>query len=121
MGSGNKSILKMELEALPSLDLAKTKDKLTQGTHLRESLKNGKRKGECYKAPKSKENHRKSSTERSSIAIEVLLHPCRQKRLVLLRKGINLEERNASIASAHLIHLIHHHHFIARNLQRQEV
>ena len=32
-----------------------------------------------------------------SVAIEVLLHPCQQKSLLLLLKGINLKERSASI------------------------
>ena len=42
MKRGNKSILKMELEVLPSFVPTKTKGKLAQGTHLMESLKNGK-------------------------------------------------------------------------------
>ena len=41
MGRRNKSILKMELEALPSWDPTKIKWKMSQGTHLKESLKNG--------------------------------------------------------------------------------
>ena len=36
-------------------------------------------------------------------------------------KGINLEERNASIASVHLLHLIHHRCLLPRILQMQEV
>ena len=41
MDRGNKSILKIELEALPSWSPKKTMGKLAQRTCLRESLKNG--------------------------------------------------------------------------------
>ena len=60
MGKGNKSILKMELEALPSWDPAKTKGKLGLGTQLRESLKNGKGE-EVLTNTKKQKNHTKQT------------------------------------------------------------
>ena len=41
MDRGNKSILIMELEALPSWSPTKAKGKLAHKTHLRDSIKNG--------------------------------------------------------------------------------
>ena len=120
MDRGNKSILKMELEAFPSWGPAKNKGKLAQGTRLRESLENGKG-GEVLPSTKKQKNQTKTSTHRISVAIEVLLNPRRQKSLLLLLKGINLEERSASIASVHLLHLIYHRHLLPRILQMQEV
>ena len=41
---------------------------------------------------KKQNNQTKASTQRISVAIEVLLHPCQQKSLLLLLKSINLKE-----------------------------
>ena len=80
MDRGNKSILKIELEALPSWGLTKTKGKLTQGTRLRESLKNGKggevlpstkkQQKKLYKSNHSKSKRRYRSTSSSSLTEE---------------------------------------------------
>ena len=120
MDRGNKHLPKMELGALPSWGPTKTKGKLAQGTRLKESLENGKG-GEVLPSTEKRKNHTKTSTQRISVAIEVLLHPHRQKSLLLLLKGINIEERSASIASVNLLHLILRRHILPRNLQRQEV
>ena len=87
---------------------------------LRESLKIEKG-GEVLPSTKERKNHTKTSTQRVSVAIEVLFHPRRQKSLLLLLKGVNFEERSASIASVHLLYLIHRRHLVPRSLQRQEV
>ena len=52
------------------------------------------------------------------VVIEVLIQPRWQKSLLLLLKGINLEEGSASIAS---VHLIHRRHLLPQRLQRQEL
>ena len=114
------SILKMKLEALPSWGPTKIKGKLAQGTHLGEFLENGKGR-EVLPSTKKRKDKTKTSTRRINVAIEVLLHPRRQKSILLLLKGINLEERSASIASVHLLHLVHHRHLLPRSLQRQKV
>ena len=90
------------------------------GTRLGESLENGKR-GEVLPSTKKQKDQTKTSTRRISVAIEVLLHPRRQKSLLLLLKGINLEESIANISSVHLLHLVHHRHLLPRSLQRQEI
>ena len=110
----------MELEALPLCSPRKTKGKLTQEARLRESLKNGKG-GEVLPNTKKRKNHTKINTQRVSVAIEAFLHPLRQKSFLFLRKGVNLEERSASIASVHRFHLIYRCHLLLRSLQRQEV
>ena len=79
------------------------------------------RKGGSATKHKKRKNQTKISTQIISVAIEVLLHPPRHKTLLLPIKGINLEERSASIASVHLLHLIHHRHLVPRSLQRQEI
>ena len=77
----------------------------------------GRRATKHKKAKRSNKNkHLKNN-----VAIEVLLHPRWQKNLLLLLKGIKLEERSASIASVHLLHLVYHRHLLPRSLQRQEV
>ena len=91
----------------------------TQGTRLGESLENGKG-GEVLPTTKKRKDQTKTSTRRTSVTIEVLPHPRRQKSFLLV-KGINLEERSASIASAHLLHLVYHRHPLPRSLQRQKV
>ena len=90
------------------------------GTRLGESLENGKR-GEVLPSTKKQKDQTKTSTRRISVTIEVLLHPRRQKSLLPLLKGMNLEERSTSIASIHLLHLDPHRHLLPRSLQRQEV
>ena len=120
MDRGSKSILKMKLEALPSWGPTKTKGKLAQGTRLGESLENGKG-GDVLPSTKKRKDQIKTSTRRISVATEVFLHPHRHKSLLLLLKGINLEERSTSIASVHLLHLVHHRHLLPRSLHRQEV
>ena len=98
----------------PSL-MGSKKDEGDVGTGNSPKGVSGKRK-----RGRSANNHKKAKNQ-TSVPIEVLLHPCRQKSLLLLLKGINLEERSASIASVHLLHSIHHRHLLPRNLQRQEV
>ena len=75
--------------------------------------------GEVLPSTKERKNHTKTSTQ--SVAIEVLFHPRRQKSLLFLLKGVNFEERSASIASVHLLYLIHRRHLLPRCLQRHEV
>ena len=121
---GNKPILEMELEALPSWVPKNAKGKLALKTCLRKKRKRKKESGKgggVLSNTKKWKNHRKTGTRRISVAIEVLLHPRWQKILLLLLKGINLEEKSASIPSAHLLHLIHRLHLFPRSLQRQEV
>ena len=120
MDRGSESILKMKLEALPSWRPTKTKGKLAQGTRLRESLENGKG-GVVLPSTKKQKNQTKTSTQRISVAIEVLLHPRRQKSLLLLLKGINLEERSEIIASVHLLHLLRYHRLLPQIIQIQGV
>ena len=60
MGRRNKSILKMELEALPSWDPTKIKWKMSQETHLKESLKNG-NMGDVLPSKKKQKKKKKSS------------------------------------------------------------
>ena len=120
MGRGSKSILEMKKEALPPWGSTKAKGELAQGTRLGESLENEKG-GEVLPSTKKGKDQTKTSTRRISVAIEVFLHPRRQKSLLLLLTGINLEERSASIASVYLLHLVHHRYLLFRNLQRQEV
>ena len=104
----------------PSL-MGSNKNQGEVGTNrLRESLENGKG-GEVLSSTKKRKNQTKISTQSIRVAIEVFLHPRQQKSLLLLLKGINLEERSASIASVHLLHLIHHCHLLPRSLHRQEV
>ena len=117
---GSKCILEMKLEALSSWHPTKTKRKLVQRTRLRESLENGKG-GEVLPSTKKRKDQTKTSTQRINVAIGVLLSPRRQKSLLVLLKGTNLEKRSASIVSVPLIHLIHNRHFLPQSLQRQEV
>ena len=117
---GSKCVLEMKLEALSSWHPTKTKRKLVQRTRLRESLKNGKR-GEVLRSTKKRKDQTKTSTQRINVAIVVLLHPRRQKSLLVLLIGTNLGKRSASIVSVPLIHLIHHRHFLPQSFQRQEV
>ena len=111
MDRGSMSILKMKLEALPSWGPTEIKGKLAQGTRLGESLENGKG-GEVLPSTRKQNNQTKTSTRRITVAIEVLL---------LLLKGIKLEERSTSIASVHLLHLVHHRHLLPWSLQRHEI
>ena len=105
----------------PSL-MGSNKDQGEVGTGNSPKGVSGKRKrGRNAIKHKKQNNQTKASTQRISVAIEVLLHPCQQKSLLLLLKSINLEGRSTSIASVHLLHLIHHRHLLPQNLQRQEV
>ena len=61
IGRGNKSILKMELEAFPSWCPKKTKGMLAQGTRLWESLKNGKGEEVLANTKKQKKNIQKQA------------------------------------------------------------
>ena len=110
----------MELEALPSWGPTKAKGRLAKGTRVRESLENG-RGREVLPNTKKQKNHTKTSPQIITVAIEVLLHPRLQKSLLLLLKNINLEERSASIANFHLLHLIHRPHTLPRSIQREQV
>lgn len=74
MGRGNKFILIMELEAFPSCCPTKTKEKLTQGTFLRESLKKG-NLAEVLLNTKKQKIHTKTISKRASVAMKVPLHP----------------------------------------------
>ena len=87
----------------------------------RKSLSKSKKGEKCYQAQKSEKIIQKTSTQRVSVTIEVLFHPRRQKSLLLLLKGLNFEERSASIASVRLLYLIHRCHLLPRSLQRQEI
>ena len=120
MDRQSNSILKMKLEALLSWGPTKIKGKLAHRTHLGESLGKGKG-GEVLPSTRKQKDQTKTSTRRISVAIEVLLHPRRQKSLLLLLKGINLEESIANISSVHHLHLVHHRHLLPRSLQRQEI
>ena len=120
MDRESNSILKMKLEGLLSWGPTKIKGKLAQRTRLGEFLGKGKG-GEVLPSTKKQKDQTKASTRRISVAIEVLLHPRRQKSLLLLLKGINLEESIANISSVHLLHLVHHRHLLPRSLQRQEI
>ena len=117
---GSKCILEMKLEALSSWHPEKTKRKLVQRTRLNESVENGKG-GEVLPSTKKRKDQTKTSTQRINVAIGVLLHPRRQKTLLVLLKGTNLEKRSASILSVSFCHLIHHRHFLPQSLQRKEV
>ena len=114
MERGSNSFLKKKLEALPSWGPTKTKGKLAQGTHLGESLENGK-VGGVLPSIKKRKDQTKTSTRIISVAIKVLLHLHRQKSFLLL-KDINLKERNARITSVHL-HFAHHGHVLPWSLQ----
>ena len=76
MGRGSKTILKINLEALLSWTPTKTKGKLAHGTLLGESLENGKG-GEVLPGTKRRKDQTKTSAQRISITIKVLLHPRR--------------------------------------------
>ena len=114
MERGSNSFLKKKLEALPSWGPTKTKGKLAQGTHLGESLENGKGGG-VLPSIKKRKDQTKTSTRTISVAIKVLLHLHRQKSFLLL-KDINLKERNERITSVHL-HFAHHGHVLPWSLQ----
>ena len=119
MERGSNSFLKKKLEALPSWRPTKTKGKLAQGTHLGESLENGKGGG-VLPSIKKRKDQTKTSTRIISVTIKVILHLHRQKIFLLLLKYLNLKERNASIIfiifSVHL-HFFHHGHLLPWSLQ----
>ena len=77
----------------------------------------GKRKRErsATKHKKAKKSYKNKPSNNPRI------HPRLQKSLLLLLKDINLEERSASIANFHLLHLIHRPHTLPRSIQREEV
>ena len=65
-----------EIRSLPSWLPTNIQGKLAQGTCLGESLENRKG-GEVLRSTKKQIDQRKTSTQRISVAIEVLLHPRR--------------------------------------------
>ena len=76
----------------PSL-MGSNKDQGEVGTGNSPKGVSGKRKrGRNATKHKKQNNQTKASTQRKSVAIEVLLHPCQQKSLLLLLKSINLKE-----------------------------